>query len=1186
MELKKHISKKLMSVLLTFCLLFSVMPMTVFAADAPTDQWSNYAADSFAGGTGTSADPYQIATAAQLAKLAKDVAGGEEYVGTYFQLTDNIDLRGYRWNPIGVYFWGLDDTTISESFAGILDGNEKTVTGLYVDERSTCYSAGLFGDIRGTSGDTSVCDLTIEDAVIYASDANSMNTYAGIFTGAASANDIDSVSFENIKVSGTVVCEGSGYVVAGGMVGYTSRGHFTSCVADSVNISGSGNMGGFVGMDGEALFKNCVAKGRLTGLWALGGFSGYSWDSTGTGGDDIVQSTFDHCYADVDVTASDWRAGGFVGFAEDGIFNNCVAMGDVTSTVSEWEPKVGGFVGDIYAATMDKCHAGGVVIADHPTYKAGGFIGNDAAGTVGAVTGSSFDNELNPDLTAVGVSEMAGQHTITGASSKNVIANICKDYYGNAAHKYDNSKDMTCNSCGFTRLPGEIRIHEIDLVNGDDDHTLALGNGTAVYDPKTQTLTLTDAQITLPSGNVDAGIYISGFNSDVTIKLVGENTIHLTDTAYDNLGIWNYSKYGLNIEGTGSLDVKLFGGTYGIMNRDGDVNIEDATLNFELLDGSATNGFLIDSSYNVSLKNATLTADGFMMGIFGEKSVAIEESDVTLNMLESGVYSDGDITIEDSRLTFTGAYEGICAWGQTVVVDSELDLESEWSNAIYSYGSLEISGGDVTLVAQDNTAVYVNGGIIIDGDAMVEIDGQNGYGIYTDEIVDVKSGTVSIKGSARAICATRVSENDLNTKPTDSPVALVIGEGYAEENDYKIQTDDWAVRTVWDSWLFEEIDKWQSLSYFVDKDGNKVTEVSIVAVENVTITENTENTTVTYDGNEIDLASLFNIDSNAGAATYTVTNGTGEGTVEDGKLTVTKAGTFTVKIYTAPAGKYAAGTLTATLTVNPKVIGIQWGETSFIYTEGTVQLPIVIATGIEGNDVVALEVVADKESIDAGTYTATVTGINDGADLYVLPDDGLSVTFTIADADQAAPTGLTATNETISGKADGKISGLTTDMEYSTSADGEYTKITDPAMTFASGTYFIRYSAKDNHNASSPVEITVEAGKKLTVTFMVDGKVYETLSVDYNATLTLPEAPAKDGYTVKWDKEVTTITEDMTITAVYTENSVVVPGDPEIPDSPQTGDNSNMALWISLLFISSAIVALTVYDKKKQAVGK
>ena len=43
------------------------------------------------------------------------------------------------------------------------------------------------------------------------------------------------------------------------------------------------------------------------------------------------------------------------------------------------------------------------------------------------------------------------------------------------------------------------------------------------------------------------------------------------------------------------------------------------------------------------------------------------------------------------------------------------------------------------------------------------------------------------------------------------------------------------------------------------------------------------------------------------------------------------------------------------------------------------------------------------------------------------------------------------------------------------------------------------------------------------------------------------------------------------------------PGKPTDSDSPQTGDNSNMILWIALLFISGgAVIGITAYSKKKK----
>ena len=75
--------------------------------------------------------------------------------------------------------------------------------------------------------------------------------------------------------------------------------------------------------------------------------------------------------------------------------------------------------------------------------------------------------------------------------------------------------------------------------------------------------------------------------------------------------------------------------------------------------------------------------------------------------------------------------------------------------------------------------------------------------------------------------------------------------------------------------------------------------------------------TVNFTGSAIDVSRYFNIDKNAGAATYSiVTEGTtGEGTLSGSNLTVTKTGTFKIKVNTAVNGVYASGEKTVTLTV-------------------------------------------------------------------------------------------------------------------------------------------------------------------------------------------------------------------------------------------------------------------------------
>ena len=82
-----------------------------------------------------------------------------------------------------------------------------------------------------------------------------------------------------------------------------------------------------------------------------------------------------------------------------------------------------------------------------------------------------------------------------------------------------------------------------------------------------------------------------------------------------------------------------------------------------------------------------------------------------------------------------------------------------------------------------------------------------------------------------------------------------------------------------------------------------------------------------------------------------------------------------------------------------------------------------------------------------------------------------TITVTIDKFTTATPA-LTAVNETIQGKADGKILGLSTEMEYST--DGEiFIPVTDPDMTLCPDTYLVRTSETETQFASETVTVTI-----------------------------------------------------------------------------------------------------------------
>lgn len=129
-------------------------------------------ADSYAGGDGSKTNPYEIATAEQLAKLARDVNNGntpQAFLGKYFKLTADIDLSDGIWMPIGKYY--NDGNGNNRLFFGKFDGNGHVIKNMHiqwedVDARKAKSVWGLFSTLQGESSTklTTVTNLIIEKA--------------------------------------------------------------------------------------------------------------------------------------------------------------------------------------------------------------------------------------------------------------------------------------------------------------------------------------------------------------------------------------------------------------------------------------------------------------------------------------------------------------------------------------------------------------------------------------------------------------------------------------------------------------------------------------------------------------------------------------------------------------------------------------------------------------------------------------------------------------------------------------------------------------------------------------------------------------------------------------------------------------------------------------------------------------
>ncbi len=122
-------------------------------------------------GHGTKEDPYIISTDLELAKLAHDVNSGSEtqvLSGTYFKLSNDIDLSKGIWMPIGTW-----NTATQHFFAGKFNGDGHAIRNMLIQWTNVSgkeASWGLFSRLNGKgnneAGYASVTNLLIENACI------------------------------------------------------------------------------------------------------------------------------------------------------------------------------------------------------------------------------------------------------------------------------------------------------------------------------------------------------------------------------------------------------------------------------------------------------------------------------------------------------------------------------------------------------------------------------------------------------------------------------------------------------------------------------------------------------------------------------------------------------------------------------------------------------------------------------------------------------------------------------------------------------------------------------------------------------------------------------------------------------------------------------------------------------------
>lgn len=227
---KDKMRKRLLSILLTVCMLLSLLPGVAHAANTA---WNGSTDTSWYDGSKTS---FTLTTAEQLAGLAVLVNSGNSFFGKTINLGADIDLGSSNWTPIG---------NSNNLFEGSFDGGGHIISNLRISATSPRNSSyGLFGDIF---------DGTVKNVGLSSVNINVTSTGDSLRVGGLAGNTDGTIvnCFVSGNIIGTAAADSTYNGTSfGGLVGRNNGGTVENCYTTAaVSVSGSGTyyVGGLAG---------------------------------------------------------------------------------------------------------------------------------------------------------------------------------------------------------------------------------------------------------------------------------------------------------------------------------------------------------------------------------------------------------------------------------------------------------------------------------------------------------------------------------------------------------------------------------------------------------------------------------------------------------------------------------------------------------------------------------------------------------------------------------------------------------------------------------------------------------------------------------------------------------------------------------------------------------------------------
>ena len=695
-------------------------------------------------------------------------------------------------------------------------------------------------------------------------------------------------------------------------------------------------------------------------------------------------------------------------------------------------------------------------------------------------------------------------------------------------------------------------------VNGEqftsEKLSITCGGGTASYDPNTKTLTLNNATITNGGKSDESpkyGIRVVG-DTDLTIKLSGTNSITLDNGG----GIFaDGSSDNYNIIGDGKLTINVKWDALYTLN--GNISISEGAK----LDITSAQGCGI-TSYNKGI----LSIDG--------AKVAVSSYYTAASAKELVIKNNSEVVLIASADQFNAVYMGDeNGAGKIEIINSKVEATSYYP-ALFTEGDLTVNGGEVKCTSTADGAIWTRGDILIKGGAKVTTYSEypmGGNGSFTVEEAEIDAKNTNVN----------------NIPAIFDECVPVIADGYHLNYAKAVDSEG------------TEIDLLSSgTQYFaLYKNVHFITK-AVYPVSFVVTPDGLTNVVVKVNGQEV------------------------TGTVS------LEAGTYPVEVTADNCKAYTGNiTITADAATHTQTIAMTYLPAD--YTK--VDEAIAKANALNKDnykDFSAVEaavnaVVRDKNITEQSEVDAMAKAIEDAiAALQYKDADYTKVDAAIAKANalnkdnykdfSAVEAAVNAVvrdkNITEQSEVDAMAKAIEDAIAALQYKDADYTKV-DAAIAKANAL------KKDDYKDFSGVEAAVNAvvrGKNITEQGEVDAmaKAIEDAiaalqykDADYtkvDAAIAKANALKKDDYkdfsgvetavkAVVRGKNITEQSEvdkmakaiEDAIAALEKKPASTKPGTSD--KSPQTGDTSNLALWMALLFVSGgAAIGTTVVSKKKK----